>query len=357
MNAPYSRQNETFPKYAMVLPMIDMRSDFVSRPTEEMIRAMAAEAAEAPAFGLREDPMQRRLEARAAEMLGKEDALFCPTCTVANQIAIRLFCQPGQTVVARDDAHVATTEAPSAALTNVKFRLIPGQGARMAPEDVAASTRPGDVLLVLENTHVRSGGRVMPIAEMVALQGVARANGLRVHLDGSRIFNAASSLGVPASVLAANADTVAVSLNKGLAAPMGAVLAGSREAIEQAVHIRTQFGAAWRPANIPAAAALVALNTMVDRLEQDHGNARTLAQELGSLDGVTVDPAQVESNIVLIRLSKAEQSIAAFLSALEKQGVLGLAFGPDVIRLAVWWGIGAAEVARTVSAFAAVLRA
>jgi len=340
----------------MVPDMIDMRSDFVSRPTQEMIRAMAAEAAQPPSFGLREDPMQRRLESRAAELLGKEDALFCPTCTVANQIAIRLFCKPGQTTVTRDDAHVATTEAASAALTNVKFRYIPGQGARMAPTDVSAAIQPGDALLVMENTHVRSGGRVMPIEEMEALHGVAKANGLRVHLDGSRIFNAAANLGLPASVLAANADTVAVSLNKGLSAPMGAVIAGTREAIEEAVHIRTQFGAAWRPANIPAAAALVALNTMVDRLAQDHVNASALGVGLGALEGIAVDAAQVETNIVLIRLSKTGRSVPAFLSELEKHGVMGLAFAPDVIRLAVWWGIGPAEVARTVSAFNAVLR-
>ena len=336
--------------------MIDMRSDFISRPTEEMIRAMAVEAAQPPSFGLREDPMQRRLEARAAEMLGKEDALFCPTCTSANQTAIRLFCQPGQTVVTRDDAHVATTEAPSAALTNVKFRLVSGVGAHMAPDDVAATIRPGDALLVLENTHVRSGGRVMPVAEMQALHKVAESNGLPVHLDGSRLFNAAASLGVPASALAAYADTVAVSLNKGLSAPMGAVLAGTCEAIERAVHIRTQFGAAWRPANIPAAAALVALNTMVERIKQDHLTAEALGLALGALEGVAVDLAQVETNIVLVRLSNAALSVPEFLLALEKQGVLGLAFGPDVIRLAVWWGIGPAEVSQTVSAFEAALR-
>lgn len=340
----------------MVARMIDLRSDFVSRPTEAMIRAMTAAAAEPPAFGLREDPTQNRLEARAAELLGKEDALFCPTCTVANQIAIRLHCRPGQTVVTRDDAHVATTEAGSAALTGALFRRIPGQGAHMAPADVAAAIQPGDALLVMENTHVRSGGRVMPISEMRELRAVAMARGLRVHLDGSRIFNAAAVLGVKASVVAETADTVAVNLNKGLAAPLGAVIAGSFDTINEAVRIRTQFGAAWRPANIPAAAALVALDTMIDRIGEDHANAAALGQGLGALTGIAVDPAQVESNIVLVRVTKPGLSVSALLAALEHRGVRGLALDSEVIRLVVWWDIGPAEAARTVDAFAAALR-
>ena len=337
---------------------IDLRSDFLSRPTPEMIRAMSAAATQPVGFALREDPTERALEARAAELLGKEDALFCPTCTMANQVAIHIRCKPGDSVIAESSAHVVTTEGASAvALSSILFRTVPGRLGRIDPAAVAAAIRADDAqrsrarLVVSENTHVRSGGTVVPLEEMRAVRRVAVAHGLPVHLDGSRLFNAAAYLGVRGDVLAATADSVAVNLNKGLGAPLGAVLAGPADFIKEAVRVRNLFGGSWRPANIPAAAGLVALDTMIERIGEDHVVARRIADGLAGLDGIAIDPDQVQTNIVLARIVRPGLATEDLVAALARHGLRTREFTPGVLRLVTYHQIGPAEADRVVEAF------
>jgi threonine aldolase len=206
-------------------------------------------------------------------------------------------------------------------------------------------------LLWLENTHVGSGGTVLGLDAMERMIDAARRADAHVHLDGSRIFNAAAHLGTSAARLARDADTVSVSLNKGLAAPMGAILAGSRLLIEQATRVRQMFGGGWRPAHIPAAAALVALRTMVDRIADDHARARELADGLRGIPGLRVDPAQVQTNIVFVDPEPEFVSAAALVERLRDRGVLAMQLSRERIRLVLWHGIGEAQVRRAIDAF------
>jgi threonine aldolase len=338
--------------------MIDLRTDFISRPTAAMIEAMTRAAQAAPGFGLRDDPVVAALERRAAELLGKEDALFCATCSAANQIAINVQTNPADRVAAEATAHVITSEggAPGA-LSGVMMHGIPGERGQMPMDALTTVLDTGDGvqgrtrLVVIENTHVRTGGTVLPLDYMSRVRKEASARNIAVHLDGSRLFNAAAALGVNAKALTALADTVAVSLNKGLGAPLGAILAGSRETIENAVVARHRFGGSWRPANIPAAAALVALDTMVERIGEDHVHARDLATRLSGIDGLTVDLTQVQTNIVLVDLAERLGKAEDFARRLAEHGVLALPFGPCRLRLVTWHEIGKAEVGRAVEAF------
>lgn len=337
---------------------IDLRTDFISRPTPAMIDAMVRAAQTPPGFGLRDDPIVTALERRAADILGKEDALFCPTCTAANQIAINLATVPGDRVVADATAHIITSEggAPSA-LSGVMMQGLAGHRGEMPMDALTAALDGGDGiqgrtrLAVIENTHVRSGGTVLPLDYMTRVRQETAARGIRLHLDGSRLFNAAAALGVNANTLAALADTVSVSLNKGLSAPLGAILAGSRDVVEQAVAVRHRWGGSWRPANIPAAAALVALDTMVERIGEDHVTARELADGLAAIDGLTIDPTQVQTNIVLADLAEWLGSSEAFAARLSEAGVLALPFGPQRLRLVTWHEITSRDVAHAISVF------
>jgi threonine aldolase len=338
--------------------MIDLRTDFVSRPTPAMVEAMVRAAAVAPGFGLRDDPVVSALERRAADILGKDDALFCPTCAAANQIAINVQTSPGDRIVAEATSHIITSEggAPGA-LSGVMVHGIPGHRGEMPTDALTAALDTGDAmqgrvrLAVVENTHVRTGGTVLPLDYMTRVRKETAARGIRLHLDGSRLFNAAAALGVEAKTLAALADTVAVSMNKGLGAPLGAILAGSRETIEKAVVARHRFGGSWRPATIPAAAALVALDTMVSRLGEDHATARALASGLSAIDGLTIDPAQVQTNIVLVDLGERLGTSEQFAARLAEGGVLALPFGPRRLRLVTWHEITPREVARAIEVF------
>jgi threonine aldolase len=206
-------------------------------------------------------------------------------------------------------------------------------------------------LVVIENTHVRTGGTVLSLDYMSRVRKEASARDIRVHLDGSRLFNAAAALGVNAKALTALADTVAVSMNKGLGAPLGAILAGSRKTIEKAVAARHRFGGSWRPANIPAAAALVALDTMVDRIGEDHTSARNLATRLSEIDGLTIDLTQVQTNIVLVDLAERLGKSEAFAKRLAEHGLLALPFGLRRLRLVTWHEIGTKQIDRAVRAF------
>lgn len=344
--------------------MIDLRTDFISRPTPAMVEAMVRAAEAPPGFGLRDDPAVAALERRAAEILGKEDALFCPTCMAANQIAINVLTIPGDRVAAEATSHVITSEggAPGA-LSGVMMQGLAGHRGEMPMDGLVSALDSGDAvqgrtrLVVIENTHVRSGGTVLSLDYMKRVRNETAARDVKVHLDGSRLFNAAAALGVKARELAALADTVAVSLNKGLAAPLGAVLAGKRDVIEAAVRIRHRLGGSWRPASIPAAAALVALDTMIDRIGDDHRHARDLAERLAALDGLSIDLDQVQTNIILVDLEDRLGTSKALAARLSEGGVLALPFGERRLRLVTWYEIGPSEIERAVEVFRKTIEA
>lgn len=341
---------------------LDLRSDFVSRPTEEMVAAMLAAARRRGGFGLREDPDVAALEAAAARLVGKEDALFVPSCGMANQIAIHLACRPGDALVAEEAAHVITSEAGGpAALSGVMCKGVPGvlgvPDAEALEVALAATDaqRPRARLLVVENTHVRLGGAVIGLADARRLQQAAQRHGVSVHLDGSRVFNAAAALGVDAVEVGNTADTVAFSLNKGLAAPLGGILAGPRDFIAESVRVRQMFGGGWRPAGIPAAAARVALQTMPARLQRDHEVAQALAAALVALEGVRLGQPRVWTNLVLLDIDERLGGAMAMTEALAAQGVRVLPFGTHRLRLAVYYEITMADVPRIVAGFRAAI--
>ncbi|WP_186444982.1 GntG family PLP-dependent aldolase [Mesorhizobium sp. J18] len=338
--------------------MIDLRTDFTTRPTAAMIDAMVAAASDRPGFGLRDDPHVRALESEAAHMLGKEDALFCATCTAANQIAIAASCAPGDALATDATSHILTSEGGAvAAVAGVTVRPVPATRGTVDLAALAAAMGEGDDvqprtrMLVLENTHVRSGGCVVALAHQEEAARIARDAGASVHLDGSRLFNAAAGLGISAARLARDADSVAVSLNKGLAAPMGAILAGSAEFIRAALRVRHRLGGSWRPAGIPAAAALVGLRTMVDRIGEDHRTAKALAEVLAPLNGLRIDPDQVQTNMVLVDLDERLGPAVDAAQALASRGVLALPFGPRRLRLVTSYEVGAADLPVIADAF------
>jgi len=336
--------------------MPDLRSDFLTRPTPAMIEAMREAALARPSFGLREDRFVAALECEAAALLGKEDALFCPTCTQANQIAINLHVNTGEAIAAQSDAHVFTSEAGAySALSGAVALEVPGVNGEISREQLAAVLKPASGLaprvglVVLENTHVRSGGCVLPESQMVQAFELAKRYQIASHLDGARLPNAAVVLGRTLAELSEYADSVALSLNKGLGAPLGAMLAGSRAFVEEAVRIRQRFGGGWRPAAIPAAAARIALQGWQEWIAQDHRQARWLAERLAEIPGVHIDLEQVQSNLLLVGLGDLDGSTLA--RRLAEQEVLVLPFARDRIRIAMYRDVTREELEAVISAF------
>jgi threonine aldolase len=332
--------------------MIDLRSDTASRPSADMRAAMAA--AEVGDEQLREDPTVNELQRRAAKLLGHEAALFLPTATMANQIALRILTRPGGLLVAEERTHVLIYEAGGPAIhSGLVMRGLPGTAGRIAPDQLRAldDLVPGSVA-VLENTHRSSGGRVWPLDAFEATVATARELGMAVHLDGARLFNAAVASGVPAATFGALADSVTVCFSKGLGCPLGAVLASSRERIEEAWEGKFLFGGAMRQAGIVAEAALYALEHHVDRLADDHRRARRLAEGLAEA-GLPVDPGAVETNFVGVVVPDVVQARAA----LEAEGVLAGILRPGVLRLATYPGVEDEDVDSALAAIVRALRA
>ncbi len=341
---------------------VDLRSDFLTRPTEAMRDAMTAAALRPAQFGLREDPQQQLLEKRTAALLGMEDALLFPTCTMANEVALMLLSSPGEVVVAPPDAHVVTSEAGGpAALAGVRIVAVPGDSP--CPPVVAwasLASGPGDAsvprvsALLLENTHNRSGGIPVSVADGRALVALARQNGMGAHLDGSRLFNAAVALGVSARDLCAGFDTVAISLNKGLGAPLGAMLCCARSRMPQALRLRQRLGGGIRPTGALCAAALLAIEDTT-HLADDHRRAKALAVELAELPCVSIDPARVLTNLVVVDTAASGRTAIEACARLAEHGVLALPFGTDRVRLVLYRDIGDDDVVRTVAAFRVAL--
>ncbi len=335
--------------------MIDLRSDLHVAPTEAMWEAMRSAELGWATFG--EDPSVNRLQERVAELLGKERGLWVPTCGMANLLALLSWCERGRTVVLESQSHVLTSEALGIELVaGLEPRSLWAADGRMRPEEVGELVRESQAqLLVLENTHTRAGGTVLDAALTGALADAARAGGAAVHLDGARLPNAAVALGVPLLDLAAPADSVAFSLNKGLGAPMGAILAASAELVETAHrHLRRLGGASIHKAGIPAAAALVALDAGWEHLAEDHRRARELAAAIGGIEGLRVEPERIETNIVLVDVSGTGLMPEELLPLLAEQGVLAMERDTSRIRLVTHRDVGDAELERAVEALAQV---
>ncbi len=329
--------------------VIDLRSDTATKPTAEMRAAMAA--AEVGDEQLREDPTVNELQRRAAELLGHEAALFLPTATMANQIALRILTRPGCFLFAEERTHCMIFEAGGPAVhSGLVMYGLPGVAGRLTPEQLRAAVatcegvEPASVV-VFENTHRSAGGRVWPLEELAASAQAARELGLAVHLDGARLLNAAVAGGVPAAEYGRLADSVTLCFSKGLGCPLGAILASSRKRIEEAWEGKSLFGGAMRQAGIVAAAALYALDHNVERLADDHARARRLAEGLAAA-GLQVDVDAVETNFVSIELAPLGVDVAEARAKIAGRGVLVGFMRPGVLRAATYLGIEDEDIER-----------
>ena len=316
--------------------IIDLRSDTVTKPTAEMRVAMAS--AEVGDDVYSEDPTINLLEARAAEIFGREAAIFVPTGSMGNQIALRLHTQQGQEVVCESRAHVMDWEMGMAAVfSGCQLRTVVGQRGVLRWRDVEPALATTGLyykaqtgLLWVENTHNMAGGTVTPLAVMQELVAGARDRGLPIHLDGARVFNAATALNTDVATLTRGFDTVNFCLSKGLCAPVGSMLVGTAEHIRKARPLRKALGGGMRQAGILAAAGLIAIEGMPKRLHEDHANAKLLASALSTVEGLRIDPADVETNIVIFSV---ETDAVALVTSIKEHGVLASAIGPRAVRL------------------------
>jgi len=320
--------------------MIDLRSDTISRPTPEMRHAMANAPVGDDVY--HDDPTICALETATAALLGKEDAVYVPTGTMSNQIAVRTHTQPGDSVLFDQSAHVYLLEGGAAcALSGVMPRLLPGVRGIFTAADVLASIGkphpffPTAVnaparLLCLEQTHNLGGGSVWPLEAIQSVAAAARSRGLAVHLDGARLWHATVATGISEAEYAAPFDTISVCFSKALGAPVGSCLVGSKELITRARRFKHQFGGGMRQAGIIAAGAMFALQHHRPRLPETHANAQRFAHGLAAIPGIVMDPAAVETNIVRFQLAGVDSF--AFVEEAHRRGVFMLPAGPDAVR-------------------------
>lgn len=344
--------------------VIDLRSDTVTRPTPAMRRAMAEAEVGDDVYG--EDPTVRRLEERVAELLGKQAALFTPSGTMANQLAIRAHTEPGDAVIAEARSHVLLYErAAPTALSGVLPLTIAGERGLFRPDDLdrlmppppagmPAGLFPPVKLLCLENTHNAGGGTVWPPGLFAEVVRAGRRHGLAVHLDGARLWNAAVARGVSERTWADPCDSVAVCFSKGLGAPVGSALVGSKALIDRARRFRGMFGGAMRQAGILAAGALHALDHHRERLAEDHANAKRLAEGLAELPGIAIRPGEVETNILYFEVRPL--TAGRFAELAEDEGVRVLPVGPHRIRCVTHLDVTRADIDRALAVFARTLK-
>src|SRR5256884_4408152 len=317
-------------------------------PSPEMRQAMATAPLGDDVFG--DDPTTNRLMEVAAKRMGKEAATFVPSGTMGNLIGIAVSTQSGQELIADADSHAFYYEsAGAAAVCGVQIRPVATEAGVMSPEQVVGAVRPRDdphqpitAAITFENTHNRHGGIVWPLDALRAASDAAHEQGLRVHLDGARIFNAAVALGVEASDIADCAGTVTFCLSKGLACPVGSIFCGSKESVQDAKRWRKRLGGGMRQVGVLAAAGLIALDQMVDRLAEDHANARTLAEGLAELPGVGCDLSRVQTNLVFFDLDTMAAPV--FTEECARRGLLGGAVGPRGMRFVTHYGVDSEDV-------------
>jgi threonine aldolase len=338
--------------------MIDLRSDTVTKPTEAMRRAMAQ--AEVGDDVYEEDPTINRLQELAAGIMGKEAALFVPTGTMGNLVAILAHCERGEEILLGDNSHVFYYEAGGASVVGgLVYHTLPNDRFGMIdPATVEAAIRTPDIhfaptgLLCLENTHNRAGGTVLSKEQLDELCHVAQQRNVPVHLDGARIFNAATHLELPVDKLVENLDSVQFCLSKGLAAPAGSVVAGKKSFIAKARKMRKMLGGGMRQAGVLAAAGIIALTEMTQRLEEDHYNARRFAQSLAWIEGFDVDLETVQTNIVAVNLSEKTGTANEWITKLKANGVLVGASGPRRLRFVFHNDVDRTDLEKTLSVIA-----
>lgn len=340
--------------------MIDLRSDTVTQPTPAMRQAMAAAEVGDDVYG--EDPTVNRLEQEAAAIFGREAAIFVPTGTMGNQIAIRLHTQHGQEVICEARSHILDWEmAMTAAFSGCQARTVAGERGILTWAQIRQAIgakiyyRAQTGLICIENTHNMAGGTVTPLPILEEIWAGAREAGLPVHLDGARVFNAASALGIGVAELTRGFDTVMFCLSKGLGAPVGSMLVGSREAIGRARIFRKALGGGMRQAGVLAAAGLIALKEMPARLGDDHANARLIAEAVAAEPAADIDLDAVQTNIVIFTLRNGGDA-AAFCTALKQKGVLASSIGPHSVRFVTHYDVDQAACKEAASIIVGLLR-
>lgn len=344
------------------MSVIDLRSDTITRPTPRMRQAMAEAEVGDDVFG--EDPAVNRLQAMAAERMGKAAALFVASGTMANIVSQLTHCRRGEEMILGDQSHIFFYEGGgSAALGSIHPRTLPNRpDGTLDLKAVEAAIRPDNIhfprtrLLVLENTHNRCAGTPLSVDYMNRMGDLARRHGLKVYVDGARIFNAAVALGVPAADLVADADSVSFCLSKGLGAPVGSLICGTADFIREARRNRKVAGGGMRQAGVLAAAGIVALEEMVERLAEDHENAQRLVRGLADIPGLSVRPDAVTTNLVHMDILREGMTAQALSDALAREGVRILPSGPMQLRAVTQYHVGPEDIGETLSIFRTVMR-
>jgi threonine aldolase len=345
----------------MARTSIDLRSDTVTKPTEAMRAAMAAAEVGDDVFD--EDPTVHLLQDRVAKLLGTEAALFVPTGTMANQICLRANTRPGDELICETTSHVYVWEAGApAVLSGITTRTVNGEYGVVDVEQLRGLIRPDSEhyvrtrIVSLENTHNRGGGRVYPLEQIRAISTWARSNELAMHLDGARLWNAHVATGIPLADWCRPFDCVSVCFSKGLGAPVGSAVAGTKEFVTQAWRVRKLFGGAWRQAGVLAAAALHAVENHLPRLAEDHHNAKTLAAAIRDTPGLRLDPPEVETNLVWFEVDPGLAPAATLAEQLRERGVLVHLAGPATLRACTHLDVSAAQAVAAAEAIRSVAR-
>jgi threonine aldolase len=340
--------------------LIDLRSDTVTRPTPAMRKAMAEAEVGDDVFG--EDPTVNILQEKVANLLGKEAALFVPSGTMANQLSIKSHTQPGDEVIIESSSHPYNFEGGAgAALSGVQFQCLGGVRGVLDASQIEEAIRPVDHhfavtrLVCLENTHNRGGGSIYPLEKMAEIYRLAKSKGLLVHLDGARFWNASVATGIKPNEYAQWADSVSVCLSKGLGAPIGSLVTGSKPFIDRVHRFRKMFGGGMRQVGIIAAAGIYALDHHLERLKEDHQNAKRLGVGLKEFKGVSIDPRHVETNIVIFDVGNSRMTAAQVAEAMKKEGILIHAFGKTQIRLVTHLDVSAEDIEKALKSFERVL--
>jgi threonine aldolase len=340
--------------------LVDLRSDTVTKPSPGMLEAMMA--AEVGDDVLGDDPTVLRLQDRVAALLGKEAALFVPSGTMGNQLAIRAQLEHGDEIICHEDSHIYHYEGGApAALSGCSLGLLRGARGFFTAADVSAAIRPVEChfaqsgLVLVENTHNRGGGSVWPLEAIAAIESTARQHGLKMHLDGARLMNATVASGLDAADYAKHFDTVSICFSKGLGAPVGSALAGRKEVIARAHRFRKMFGGAMRQSGLLAAAAIYALDHNVEAIAHDHDNARRLAAALVDMPGISLDASTVETNIIYLDVDPASGNAPELAERLKAAGVWMLALGPQRLRAVTHLDVSASDIDVAIQAFGKVL--
>ncbi|MGE0481549.1 MAG: low-specificity L-threonine aldolase [Phycisphaerae bacterium] len=336
--------------------IVDLRSDTVTRPSAAMRRAIAE--AEVGDDVLGDDPTVNALEARLARFMGKEAALYLPSGSMANQVAIRAATEPGDEIIADVTTHFYNYEVGAfAGLSGCSVRLVESPRGVFTARDVIACLRPPTMhfarsrMVVVENTNNRGGGTIWPLENLAEIRAAAREHSLHVHLDGARLMNACVATGRAPTEYTQHVDSASMCFSKGLGAPVGSILVGAKPFIERARRFRKMFGGAMRQAGLLAAAALYALDHNVERLADDHANAKRLAEGIAALPGIVLDPATVETNIVIFDLAPALGSADSFAKKLHERGVWLFATGPSRLRAVTHLDVSGAQIEQAVGVF------